>query len=78
MADYTVNGDMQYPAVTMAIRRLAKGLETNKALAKKVKRWERILFVKTWPLLRLFAILVSRRRPRPRFGAHRIGWCSLC
>src|ERR1700722_5057547 len=39
-------GGMQYPAVTMAIRRLAKRLESDKALAKKVKRVERILFVK--------------------------------
>jgi hypothetical protein len=45
MADYTVDRDMQYPAVTMAIRRLAKRLETNKALAKKVKRVEKMLFV---------------------------------
>jgi hypothetical protein len=28
---------MQYPAVTMAIRRWAKCLETDKALARKVK-----------------------------------------
>ena len=40
-------GGMQYPAVTMAIRRLAKRLETDKALAKKVNRVERTLFVKT-------------------------------
>jgi hypothetical protein len=38
---------MQYPAVAMAIRCLAKRLETDKALAKKVKRVERMLFVKT-------------------------------
>jgi hypothetical protein len=38
-------GGMQYPAVTMAIRRLAKRLETDKALARKVKRVERMLFV---------------------------------
>jgi hypothetical protein len=38
---------MQYPAVTMAIRRLAKRLETDKALARKVKRVEKMLFVKT-------------------------------
>jgi hypothetical protein len=31
----------------MAIRRLAKGWETDKALAKKVKRAEKMLFVKT-------------------------------
>jgi hypothetical protein len=40
-------GGMQYPAVTMAIRRLAKRLETDKGLARKVKRVERMLFVKT-------------------------------
>jgi putative transposase len=40
-------GGMQYPAVTMAIRRLAKRLETDSTLAKKVKRVERMLFVKT-------------------------------
>ena len=40
-------GGMQYPAVTMAIRRLAKRLETDKSLARKVKRAERMLFVKT-------------------------------
>jgi hypothetical protein len=40
-------GGMQYPAVTMAIRRLAKRLETDKALARKVKRVEKMLFVKT-------------------------------
>jgi hypothetical protein len=34
---------MQYPAVTIAIRRLAKRLETDKAWAKKVKRGERML-----------------------------------
>jgi hypothetical protein len=39
-------GGMQYPAVTMTIRRLAKRLETAEALAKKVKRVERMLFVK--------------------------------
>jgi hypothetical protein len=39
-------GGMQYPAVTMAIRRLAKRLETDKALARKVKRVEKMLFVK--------------------------------
>jgi hypothetical protein len=38
-------GGMQYPAVTMAIRRLAKRLEDNKALARKVKRVEKMLFV---------------------------------
>ena len=40
-------GGMQYPAVTMAIRRLAKRWETAKALARKVKRVEKMLFVKT-------------------------------
>jgi chromosomal replication initiation ATPase DnaA len=38
-------GGMQYPAVTMAIRRLAKRLETDKALARKVKRVETMLFI---------------------------------
>jgi len=38
---------MQYPAVTMATRRLAKRLEDDKALARKMKRVERMLFVKT-------------------------------
>jgi hypothetical protein len=38
---------MQYPAVTMAIRRLAKRLEDDKALARKVKRVDKMLFVKT-------------------------------
>jgi hypothetical protein len=59
MADYTVDRDMQYPAVTMAIRRLAKRLETNKALAKKVKRVERMLFVKG-----LLPNYLSHRRPQ--------------
>jgi hypothetical protein len=36
---------MQYPAVTMVIRRLAKRWETDKALARKLKRVEKILFV---------------------------------
>jgi hypothetical protein len=36
---------MQYPAVTMAIRRLAKSLETDKPLAIKVKRVEKMLLV---------------------------------
>ena len=39
-------GGMQYPAVTMAIRRLAKGWETDKALARKLKRAEKMLLVK--------------------------------
>jgi putative transposase len=38
-------GGMQYPAVTMAIRRFANRLETDRALAKKIKRLERMLFV---------------------------------
>jgi hypothetical protein len=38
-------GGMQYPAVTMAIRRLAKGWETDKTVARKVKRVEKMLFV---------------------------------
>jgi hypothetical protein len=38
---------MQCPAVTVAIRRLAKRLETDKPFAKKVKRVEKMLFVKT-------------------------------
>jgi hypothetical protein len=33
--------------VTMAIRRLAKHLETDKTLARKVKGVEKMLFVKT-------------------------------
>jgi hypothetical protein len=36
-------GDMQYPAVTMAIRRFSKRLKT---LAKKVKRLYRMLLIK--------------------------------
>jgi hypothetical protein len=38
---------MQYPAVAMAICRLAKRWETATALARKVKRVEKMLFVKT-------------------------------
>jgi len=34
---------MQHPAVTMAIRRLAKRLETDKALARKIKHVEKML-----------------------------------
>jgi hypothetical protein len=41
-----LTGGMQYPVVTMAIRRLAKRLETKKALARKVKRVEKMLLVK--------------------------------
>lgn len=40
-------GGMQYPAVTMAIRRLATRLESDKNLAKKIKRLNRMLLVKT-------------------------------
>lgn len=39
-------GGMQYPAVTMAVRRFSKRLETDKALAKKVGRLSRMLLVK--------------------------------
>jgi hypothetical protein len=64
MADYTVDRDMQYPAATMAIRRLAKRLETNKALAKKVKRWERMLFVKGLVAQLSFTQKATARRSR--------------
>jgi hypothetical protein len=37
---------MQYPAVTMAIRRFAKQLQTNPLSAKKIKRLESMLLVK--------------------------------
>jgi putative transposase len=40
-------GDMQYPAVTMAIRRFGKRLESDEALGKRVKRLSRMLLVKT-------------------------------
>ena len=40
-------GGMQYPAVTMAIRRFGKRLESDKSLAKKVKRLNKLLLVKT-------------------------------
>ena len=51
---------MQYPAVTMAIRRFAKRLEANAALAKKIKRLEGMLFVKyVAPLLRRTKIRTS-------------------
>ena len=40
-------GGMQYPAVTMAIRRFATRLESDKNLAKKIKRLNRMLLVKT-------------------------------
>ena len=40
-------GGMQYPAVTMAIRRFTNRLKTDKTLAKKVKQLERMLQIKT-------------------------------
>jgi putative transposase len=40
-------GGMQYPAVTMAVRRFAKRLETDRALARQIKRAQRLLLVKT-------------------------------
>jgi hypothetical protein len=40
-------GGMQYPAVTMAIRRFGKRLESDKNLAKKVKCLNKLLLVKT-------------------------------
>jgi hypothetical protein len=39
-------GGMQYPAVTMAIRRFAKRLQTDKSFAKKIKHLTNVLFVK--------------------------------
>jgi hypothetical protein len=36
---------MQYPAMTMAIRRMAKRLETKKTLARKIKHVETVLFI---------------------------------
>jgi hypothetical protein len=38
---------MEYAAATMAIRRLAKRLETDKPFAKRVKRVEKRLLLKT-------------------------------
>ncbi|HXM04359.1 MAG TPA: transposase [Chthoniobacterales bacterium] len=38
-------GGMNYPAVTMAVRRFSKRLETDEDLAKKVKRLSRMLLV---------------------------------
>jgi hypothetical protein len=38
-------GGMQYPAATVAIRRFANQLETDRALATKIKRLDRMLFV---------------------------------
>jgi hypothetical protein len=38
---------MQDPAVTMAIRRFGKRLESDEALGKRVKRLSRMLLVKT-------------------------------
>jgi chromosomal replication initiation ATPase DnaA len=40
-------GGMQYPAVTMAIRRLAERLEADKTLAKKMKELTKMWLVKT-------------------------------
>jgi chromosomal replication initiation ATPase DnaA len=40
-------GGMQYPAVTMAIRRFAKQLETDKALANTIKLLKKMLYIKT-------------------------------
>jgi putative transposase len=40
-------GGMQYPAVTMAIRRFSERLASDKVLAKKVKRLAKMLHVKT-------------------------------
>jgi TatA/E family protein of Tat protein translocase len=39
-------GGMQYPAVTMAIRRFAQRLKGDSALAKKFKRLQKTLLVK--------------------------------
>jgi hypothetical protein len=39
-------GGMQYPAVAMAVRRFAKRLETDAALAKKIKRLREVLLIK--------------------------------
>jgi hypothetical protein len=36
---------MQYPAVTIAVRRFTKRLEGDKTLAKKIKRIEKLLLV---------------------------------
>jgi hypothetical protein len=36
---------MQYPALTMAIRRSATRLESDRNLAKKIKRLKRMLLV---------------------------------
>jgi hypothetical protein len=38
---------MQYPAVTMAVRRFAKRLKTDATLARKIKRLRAMLLVKT-------------------------------
>jgi putative transposase len=40
-------GRMQYPAVTMAIHRFGQRLKADKTLARKVKRLERMLQIKT-------------------------------
>jgi putative transposase len=39
-------GGMQYPAVAMAVRRFAKRLQTDAALAKKIKRVREVLLIK--------------------------------
>jgi chromosomal replication initiation ATPase DnaA len=38
-------GGMQYPAVAMAVRRFARRLESDAALAKKIKRLREVLLV---------------------------------
>jgi hypothetical protein len=38
-------GGMQYPAVTMAVRRFTKRMETDATLARKVKRLQAMLLV---------------------------------
>jgi chromosomal replication initiation ATPase DnaA len=38
-------GGMHYPAVTIAVRRFAKRLQTDKVLAKKVRRMTKMLLV---------------------------------
>ena len=40
-------GGMQYPAVTMAVRRFAQRLETDPVMARKIKRLRAMLYVKT-------------------------------
>jgi hypothetical protein len=43
-------GGMQYPAMTMAIRRFANRLETGATLARKVKRLQPMLLVRRDPI----------------------------